>query len=135
MLLDKIRKAPRVYIVGNGGSYANALHLQNDLIACGIKAYTLDPSTLTAIANDHGYEYIFSLWLFTVAEPGDLLIALSGSGKSKNILNAVAAAESIGMEVEKVFGAEQGLDMQASEERQLQIGHELRKALLENRPR
>ena len=129
MLLDKIRKAPRVYIVGNGGSYANALHLQNDLIACGIKAYTLDPSTLTATANDFGYEYVFSRWLSVVGEKGDLLIALSGSGKSKNILLAVETAEKIGMQVEKVFGAERGLSMQDAEECQLWLGHELMRNL------
>ena len=101
------------------------MHIQNDLISCGVKAYTLDPSTLTAIANDHGYQFIFSRWILTVGEPGDLLIALSGSGKSPNILNAVKSARIIGMDVECVFGAEHGLDMQAAEEEQLKIGHNL----------
>lgn len=128
MLVDRVRAAKRVYICGNGGSYANAIHIQNDLIACGIRAHTLDPSTLTAIANDHGYEFIFSKWLITVGEPGDLLIALSGSGKSPNILNAIEAAKLIGMDVEKVFGYPER-DMQSAEEYQIHLGHELMREL------
>jgi len=128
-LADRVRRAGHVFIIGNGGSAANAMHLQNDLLACGIKALTLDLATLTATANDFAYEFVFSKWLMTVGEPGDLLIALSGSGKSKNILNAIEAAELIGMDVEKVFGAAQGLDMQAAEEQQLVLGHQLMREL------
>ena len=128
-LLEKIRKARRVYIIGNGGSYANAVHICNDLLMCGIKAYTLDAATLTASANDHGYESVFARWLATVGERDDLLIALSGSGRSPNILNAVALAESIGMDVHRIFGAEMGQDMQTAEEHQIIVGHELMKAL------
>lgn len=128
MLVEKIKRAKRVYIIGNGGSYANAIHMQNDLLGCGVKAYTLDPATLTAIANDHAYELIFSRWLSVVGERGDLLIALSGSGKSKNILNGITTAEAIGMEVEKIFGAPR-LGMQDAEEEQVHIGHDLMRAL------
>lgn len=128
-LIEMVKAAKRVYIIGNGGSYANAVHICNDLLACGVKAYTLDPATLTATANDYGYSRIFSYWLSVVGEPDDLLIALSGSGKSSNILLAVHTAEYIGMQVWREFGAEQGLDMQASEERQIALGHELMRAL------
>ena len=128
MLAERIRKAKRVYIIGNGGSYANAMHMANDLISCGVKAYTIDPSTLTAIANDYGYELSFSRWISTFGESGDLLIALSGSGKSRNILNAIETAKSLGMEVETVFGAPQ-LDMQSAEEYQILLGHELMREL------
>ena len=115
----------RVYIVGNGGSFANAAHIANDLLSVGIRAYTMDSATLTAFANDYGYENAFALWLRVVAESGDTLIALSGSGKSPNILNAIAEAEKIGMRVERVFGSAAGLDMQAAEEAQLALGHEI----------
>ena len=128
-LVDLVRDADRVYLIGNGGSYANAAHIANDLLACGIRAYTLDSATLTAFANDHGYENVFSLWLEKVGEEGDLLIALSGSGRSPNILNACATAERMGMTVWREFGAAQGLGMQAAEERQIALGHELREAL------
>ena len=131
-LLEKINKAKRIYIIGNGGSYSNAQHIQNDLLAVGIKAYTLEPSSLTASANDFGYETVFSRWLRVVGEKGDLLIALSGSGKSRNILEAIKVAEDIGMEVHKVFGAEMGQDMQAAEEFQLVIGHDIWRCLKKN---
>ena len=132
-LADKIRAAKRVYIIGNGGSYANAQHIANDLLAAGVAAFTLDAATLTATANDQGYEQVFERWLKVVAQQGDLLIALSGSGTSANIVRAVAAAEAIGMDVHREFGAAQGLDMQASEERQIFLGHELMRALRASR--
>lgn len=128
-LSEAVRQARRVYIIGNGGSYANALHMQNDLIASGVRAHTLDPSTLTASANDHGYEFIYSRWLMLFGEPGDLLIALSGSGKSPNILNAIESAKLIGMQVWPIFGAERGEDMQQAEEAQVSIGHDLMREL------
>ena len=112
-------------MIGNGGSYANSCHIVNDLLSVGIKAYCMDPATLTAFANDYGYDQAFSKWLKVVAEPWDLLIALSGSGKSPNILNAIQTAEGIGMSIHKEFGAEQGLTMQEAEEKQLKLGHEL----------
>ena len=128
-LLEAVQKAKRVYIIGNGGSYANAMHICNDLLLKGVRAYTLDPATATALANDFGYAHIFARWLQVVGEEGDLLIALSGSGKSPNILKAVVTAEALGMAVWKEFGAAQGLDMQSSEERQIFLGHELMRGL------
>ena len=132
-LFNLINSANRVYIVGNGGSYANAVHLCNDLLSVGIRAFAPDPATLTAFANDHGYETVFAKWLSVVGEKGDLLIALSGSGKSANILKACDEAERIGMHVHREFGAAQGFDMQASEERQIWLGHELMRALRDSR--
>lgn len=118
-----------VFIIGNGGSYANAIHICNDLLSKGVKAFTIDPSTLTAFANDHGYENAFSLWLSVVGEKDDLLICLSGSGKSKNILNAIETAKRKEMEVLRLFGADLGQDMQRAEEHQLEWGHQLWKSI------
>ena len=120
---DLIVRAKRVYLIGNGGSYANAQHVCNDLLACGIKAYTLDSATLSAFANDYGWESAFARWLNVVGEPGDLLIAFSGSGRSPNILNAIVAAEHRGMDVFKFFGNERHETMQAAEEAQVHLGH------------
>ena len=128
-LIERVRKAKRCYVIGNGGSYANAGHICNDLLSVRIRAFTLDPATLTAFANDYGYETIFEKWISIVGERGDMLIALSGSGKSANILKACEEAERIGMDVHREFGAAQGFDMQASEERQIWLGHELMRAL------
>ena len=128
-LISLIRKANRVYLIGNGGSWANSVHIANDLLACGIKAYTLDPATLTASANDYGYETVFSRWISTVGEPGDLLIALSGSGKSPNILAGIRAAEFCGMTVYRIFGNERGENMQEAEEAQIILGHDVMRQL------
>lgn len=144
MLSEDIRAAKRVYLAGNGGSAANAIHIANDLISCGIKAHALtaDVSTLTAIANDYGYEYVFSRQLFVFGEAGDLLIALSGSGNSKNIINALLQAEQIGMNSWAIVGNSKSEaakcaknvmvtenDMQTSEEAQLVLGHTIMKWL------
>ncbi len=132
ILIDLIRASARVYIIGNGGSYANAQHLANDLLSCGVKAFCLDPASLTMIGNDYGYHKVFSYWIEAVGEPGDLLIALSGSGTSPNILAACAAANEKGMRVWKEFGAAKGLNMQEAEEAQVKLGHEVMKCLRKN---
>lgn len=145
-LAKSIVKAKRVYICGNGGSAANAIHIANDLVACGIKAHALtgDVATLTAMANDFSYEQIFALQIRAFGEPGDMLWALSGSGKSPNILAALRAAKEKGMETWVMIGeyskgspADQladhtiyfGKDMQQAEERQLYIGHSAMRAI------
>lgn len=124
-LADAVRRAKRVYVIGNGGSYANAMHIVNDLIACTVRAQTIDPSTLTALSNDYGYDVALEMWLRVMGEPGDLLIALSGSGKSPNIVRAMACAEDIGMDTHLVTNFLRSMDMQASEEAQIRLGHDL----------
>lgn len=128
-LLEKIKRARRVYIIGNGGSYANAAHIANDLLACGVRAFTLEAATLTASANDYGYDTVYSRWLTVVGEKGDLLIALSGSGTSPNILKALSTAARLGMDAHLVTRYLKDLDMQQSEEAQLVLGHEVMRAL------
>ena len=120
-----IRTATRVYVLGNGGSYANASHVVNDLLAAGVRAYTIDPATLSAFANDHGWFNALARWVDIVIEPGDLLTAFSGSGTSQNILRAIEAAEHHEAKVWREFGEPQDLTMQAAEERQLWLGHQV----------
>lgn len=132
-LAQRIQAAFRVYLIGNGGSFTNACHLAGDLLACGIRAFVIDPANLTRLANDYGWSDVFARWIRVVGKPGDLLIALSGSGTSPNILRAVAEAERLEMDVWREFGAAQGLDMQAAEERQVWLGHRVR-ALLGRAP-
>lgn len=144
MISEDIRNAKRIYVCGNGGSAANAIHIANDLIACGVKAHALtaDVSTLTAIGNDYGFEYIFSRQLHVFGEPDDLLIALSGSGNSPNIINALMQAEQIGMNSWAIVGNSKSEaakiaknvmvtenNMQTSEEAQLILGHTIMKWL------
>jgi D-sedoheptulose 7-phosphate isomerase len=128
-LLEAVKKANRVYIIGNGGSYANAIHICNDLLSSGIKAHTLDPAFLTATANDLSYDQVFARWIRIVGEPGDLLIALSGSGTSKNIMRALHEAKKMEMETVLVTDYLKSMDMQQSEEEQLRVGHQTMKGL------
>lgn len=141
-LAKAIKKAKRVYIIGNGGSAANALHIANDLISCGVKAQALtgDIATLTAVANDFSYTDIFSRQLERLGEPGDLLLALSGSGRSANILAALECAKAKSIKSYAVVGdyntdcpaalladhaIRWGKDMQDAEEKQLYLGHKV----------
>ena len=132
-LLEKMRAAKRVFIVGNGGSSANAAHMVNDLETCGIRAYVMNEATKSAWENDYGHDGVFARWIELHGEPGDLLIALSGSGKSRNIIQACMVADAKGMAVHREFGADQGFDMEASEERQVWLGHELKRQLRDRR--
>lgn len=140
-LADAVKAAKRVFICGNGGSAANAIHIANDLVSVGIKAQALtgDVATLTAIANDFGYEHVFSRQIAVLGEAGDLLIALSGSGRSPNIIAALNAARAKGMVTWAIVGRERdtpaalaadkslanGDDMQDAEQAQLYLGHKI----------
>lgn len=141
-LASAIRKANRVYLCGNGGSAANAIHIANDLISCGIKAQALtaDVATLTAIANDFSYEEVFARQIRVFGDMGDVLIVLSGSGNSPNILKAIEAAKEKGIETWAIVGGGKAAEladhrivthwnMQASEQAQLIIGHDIMRSL------
>jgi D-sedoheptulose 7-phosphate isomerase len=97
-----IKKANFVYLVGNGGSASTANHFANDLVKkLGIKAISLcsNESIITAYANDLGYENVFLEQLKVFLTKEDLLISISTSGKSKNILKAIKYAKRIGASV------------------------------------
>lgn len=81
-----------VYVIGNGGSAAVASHAVIDLInVAKLRAFTLhEPSVLTCIVNDYGYENAYSRLLMHTARPGDVLIAISSGGRSMNIRNAAS---------------------------------------------
>jgi D-sedoheptulose 7-phosphate isomerase len=90
-----------VYSIGNGGSAGIASHFSNDLLkTLEIPANTLvDSNILTCIGNDFGYEYIYSVPLERLCREQDLLIAISSSGQSQNIINAVKTAKNKQMKV------------------------------------
>lgn len=83
----------KIMLIGNGGSAAIASHMQNDLCkAVGVRAMVFnEPPLLTALSNDHGYQSAFEKPIELWVEPGDLLIAISSSGRSENILRATQA--------------------------------------------
>ncbi|NDF51786.1 MAG: SIS domain-containing protein, partial [Betaproteobacteria bacterium] len=100
-MFDAWKDQKQVFIIGNGGSAGNAIHLTNDFIygiskrmGSGIRTHALpaNQAMVTCLGNDLGYENIFSHQLAVLGQSGDLLIALSGSGNSPNILNALAHA-------------------------------------------
>lgn len=101
MIMETIRNGHKVLLAGNGGSAADAQHIAAELSGRFIKerkalpgiALTTDTSAMTAIANDYGYENIFSRQLEAFAQPGDLFIGISTSGNSESILNAFTSAK------------------------------------------
>ena len=140
----------QVFICGNGGSAANALHLANDfhygIGACGpgpkvaglrVEALPANIGILTCLANDTGYENVYSHQLITKANQGDLLIVLSGSGNSPNVVNALITGRELGMRSSAIVAFSGGRckeladqvihfpinDMQIAEDTQLIIGH------------
>jgi len=107
ILVDTITHDGNVYIAGNGGSAGDAQHFAAELVGRFGKdrpglpaiALTTDTSILTALANDYGYESVFSRQIQAIGRPGDLLIAMTTSGKSQNIIAAIREANAIGMGV------------------------------------
>ena len=91
----------QVFFIGNGGSAGIATHMTADFLKNGgIRTISmLQPATITCIGNDYGYEFIFSKQLEIMAEPGDLLVAISSSGNSPNIVNAAKTAREKGCQV------------------------------------
>ena len=140
----------KVFICGNGGSAANADHLANDFIyamakstGAGIDAVSLcsNSAVLSCLANDVGYEEVFSEQLAVSAKPGDVLIVLSGSGNSSNVVRALEMGKNLSLTTASVVGFDGGKckqladlpihfavnDMQISEDLQLVVGHMLMK--------
>jgi D-sedoheptulose 7-phosphate isomerase len=106
-----------IWVVGNGGSASTAEHFETDLsfIRKGnafpksrVSALTSNSALISAIANDTGYENIFSQQLFRKADPGDLCILISASGNSENLINAAIACKEIGLKTIGLLGFDGG---------------------------
>ena len=147
-LRDCWQTGRQVFFCGNGGSGGNANHLANDFIyalsktrGSGLRVQSLsaNPSTITCLANDEGYDHVFSMQLAVLANERDVLVAFSGSGNSPNILEALLEARKIGMTSYAVLGYSGGKakaladvpihfavdDMQIAEDAQMVVGHML----------
>ena len=110
--MEEVRKKKsHVYLVGNGGSSAIVSHAAIDLLnACGFKAHALtDNSLLTCMANDYGYERIFSRQIEALGVQGDILVGISTSGNSKNVINAFEVAGNKEMITIGLFGKSGGM--------------------------
>jgi D-sedoheptulose 7-phosphate isomerase len=116
VLLDVAKAGKTIYIIGNGGSAATASHYANDIsfgvksLSCGLKAISLtdNNAVLTALGNDYGYEHIFSKQLEKIMVKGDVLIAISASGNSDNIIKGLDMAKSKGNQVVGISGFDGG---------------------------
>lgn len=95
------QEGKQVFFIGNGGSAAISSHMTADFMKNGgMKTYSLyDNSVTTCFGNDYGYEYIFSRPLEFLANEGDLLVAVSSSGNSQNIVNAIEVAQKKAMKI------------------------------------
>jgi D-sedoheptulose 7-phosphate isomerase len=152
LMFDAWQNDRTVYLCGNGGSGANALHMANDLMLFGQKekikgvkteALNANVAVVTCIANDVSFEDIFVNQLKTKLNKNDILLVLSGSGNSKNIINAIEFANSIDALSVGVLGFDGGKakglvkelihfavdDMQVVEDLQISLVHMLMKQL------
>ena len=102
LIVDTFKAGQRVYVLGNGGSAADAQHVAAELVgrfkkhdrpALPAIALTTDTSALTAISNDYGFEEVFARQVEALVREGDVVWVLSVSGSSPNIINAVKAAK------------------------------------------
>ena len=141
-----------IFLVGNGGSAANANHLATDLIyganagnkgAFRVHSLSSNPSVLTCLGNDIGYENVFAKQLEALAHPMDLLLVFSGSGNSPNIVRVLEVARQLEVLSISFLGFDGGKakfltdlalhfpihDMQVAEDLHMIAGHLLLKAL------
>lgn len=150
-----------VFICGNGGSAANAMHMANDfhygIGACGpgpslpglrVDALPANAGVITCLANDTGYDNIYAHQLEVKGRQGDLLIVLSGSGNSANVVRALETAKSLGIRTFAILAFTGGRclelaevpihfridDMQIAEDTQLVVGHLCMQWLNSNKP-
>ena len=147
----------QVFLCGNGGSAGNATHLANDYLygiikgaGTGLRVHSLSANSaiLTCLGNDIGYDKIFAEQLAVYGEASDLLIVLSGSGNSPNILAVLEQAKAMQIKSYAILGYSGGKcksladvaihfpvdDMQIAEDLQLVVGHMLMQWLYVNRP-
>jgi D-sedoheptulose 7-phosphate isomerase len=116
LICETLAAGGKILLCGNGGSAADAQHIAAELVgqyeqprrAFPAIALTTDTSALTAISNDHGYEAVFARQVEALAAAGDLLIAISTSGKSPNVLKAVEKAREMGCKTIGLAGHEGG---------------------------
>ncbi|PHZ59220.1 phosphoheptose isomerase [Photobacterium leiognathi] len=115
LLADSFKQGGKVLSCGNGGSHCDAMHFAEELTGRyrenrpGYPGIAIsDPSHLSCVSNDFGYEYVFSRYLEAVGAKGDVLFGLSTSGNSGNILKAIEAAKAKGMKIIALTGKDGG---------------------------
>lgn len=123
-LIDETRRNQRnIFVIGNGGSASLASHFTTDLLKSAkdmevpISVFSLvdNSSLITATSNDFSFDEVFSWQLKQLAKPGDLLIAISSSGNSSNIVEAIRCSRKIGVKTITLSGFEGGRVSQISD--------------------
>ncbi len=117
LIIESLRNGGKVLLCGNGGSAADAQHLATELVsrlemdrpAISAIALTTNTSLITAHSNDFGFDSIFSRQLEALGKPGDVLIGISTSGNSENVLRAIRTASSMNIMTVAFSGREGGL--------------------------
>lgn len=107
LIVKCLKQDNKIILFGNGGSAADAQHIAGELVgrfkkerkALAAISLSTDTSVLTCLGNDYGFEYIFSRQIQALAKKGDVIIALSTSGKSPNVLRAISEAKKIGCKI------------------------------------
>jgi D-sedoheptulose 7-phosphate isomerase len=115
MLLESIKSGGQIISCGNGGSMSDAMHFaeelsgryRNDRPALPAIAIS-DPTHLSCVANDYGYAFVFSRMIEAIGRTGDVLVAISTSGNSENVLKAIEAAKLKGIKVIGLTGKDGG---------------------------
>ncbi len=116
LIAETFKNGNKVLICGNGGSSTDAMHFAEEFTgkfrkerkALPVIALT-DPSHITCVANDYGFEDIFARGVEAYGKPGDILIGISTSGNSENVIKAFNKAKNIGMKTIALLGKEGGL--------------------------
>ena len=110
-MLNSLQKGGKIISCGNGGSMSDAMHFAEELTGRfrenrnGIAAISIsDPSHISCVANDFGYEFIFSRFIESMGNENDVLLAISTSGNSANVLKAVETAKNKGLKVVALTG-------------------------------
>lgn len=115
LMADCVRNDHKIISCGNGGSMSDAMHFAEELTGLfrdlrpAVPAISIsDPSHITCAANDFGFEHIFSRFIEGIGQPGDVLLAISTSGNSANIVNAARAAGKKKMKIVALTGKDGG---------------------------
>lgn len=115
LMKQSIQNGHKIISCGNGGSMCDAMHFAEELSGKfrnnrkAIAALSIsDPSHITCVGNDYGFEFIFSRYVEALGNKGDILLAISTSGNSANVINAAKAAKEQGMQVVALTGKDGG---------------------------
>lgn len=115
LMVSAIQNGHKIISCGNGGSMCDAMHFAEELSGRfrddrrALPAISIsDSSHISCVGNDYGYDFVFSRYMEAVGQPGDVLLGISTSGNSKNVLNAIEVAKSKGIKVVGLTGKDGG---------------------------